>query len=216
MLGRAYRYTRRNFQKWRMTRELARESRYSFTSDYISKNLDNWTRLLEEYRGRPGIQMLEIGSYEGRSAVWFLENILTHPTAGIVCIDFFTRLSLSMRFDHNIRHSGAAGKVTKIKGHSDAILITQPLDHFDIIYVDGSHDAAPVLMDAMLCWYRLKPGGVMIFDDYLWEKEGPASDHPQIAIDLFLTAFEGSYDLLLKDYQVAIRKHANQTRRQSP
>ena len=119
MLGRAYRYTRRNFQKWRMTRELARESGYSFTSDYISKNLDNWTRLLEEYRGRPGIQMLEIGSYEGRSAVWFLENILTHPTAGIVCIDFFTRLSLSMRFDHNIRHSGAAAKVTKIKGHSD-------------------------------------------------------------------------------------------------
>ena len=54
----------------------------------------------------------------------FLESILTHPTAGIVCIDFFTHLSLSMRFDHNIRHSGAAAKVTKIKGHSDAILIT--------------------------------------------------------------------------------------------
>lgn len=156
--------------------------------------------------------MLEIGSYEGRSAVWFLESILTHPTAGIVCIDFFTHLSLSMRFDHNIRHSGAAAKVTKIKGHSDAILITQPLDHFDIIYVDGSHDAAPVLMDAMLCWYRLKPGGVLIFDDYLWDKEESASNRPQMAIDLFLTAFEGSYDLLLKDYQVAIRKHANQTR----
>jgi len=216
MLGRAYRYSRRNFQKWRMTRELARESGYSFTSDYISRNLDNWTRLLEEYRGRPGIQMLEIGSYEGRSALWFLENILTHPAAVIVCIDFFTRLSLSMRFDHNIRHSGAAAKVTKIKGHSDAILITQPLDHFDIIYVDGSHDAAPVLMDAMLCWYRLKPGGVLIFDDYLWDKEEAASNRPQMAIDLFLTAFEGSYDPLLKDYQVAIRKHSNQTRRQSP
>ena len=40
MLGRAYRYTRRNFQKWRMTRELARASGYSFTSDYISKNLE--------------------------------------------------------------------------------------------------------------------------------------------------------------------------------
>ena len=215
MLGRAYRYSRRNFQKWRMTRELARESGYSFTSDYISKNLDNWTRLLEEYRGRPGIQMLEIGSYEGRSAVWFLENILTHPTAGIVCIDFFTRLSLSMRFDHNIRHSGPVAKVTKIKGHSDAIIINQPLDHFDIIYVDGSHDAAPVLMDAMLCWYRLKPGGVLIFDDYLWDKEESPSNRPQMAIDLFLTAFAGSYDLLLKDYQVAIRKHSNQTRRQS-
>ena len=120
-----------------------------------------------------------------------------------------------MRFDHNIRQSGAAAKVTKIKGHSDAILITLPLDHFDIIYVDGSHEAAPVLMDAMLCWYRLKPGGVLIFDDYLWDQEESASDRPQMAIDLFLAAFEGTYDLLLKDYQVAIRKHSNQTRRQS-
>jgi predicted O-methyltransferase YrrM len=211
MLGRAYRYSRRKFQTWRVTRTLAHERGYSYTSDYISDNLENWTRLLEEYRGRPGVRMLEIGSYEGRSAVWFLENILTHPTAGIVCIDFFTRLSLSMRFDHNIRHSGAAGKVTKRKGHSDTILSTLPLNHFDIIYVDGSHEAAPVLMDAMLCWYRLKPGGVMIFDDYLWEPEEAPSHRPQMAIDLFLKAFEGSYDLLLKDYQVAIRKHASQT-----
>jgi predicted O-methyltransferase YrrM len=214
MLNRAFRYSRRKFQTWRITRELARESGYSYTSDYISKNLDNWTRLLGEFRGQPGVQMLEIGSYEGRWAVWFLENILTHPTAGIVCIDFFTRLSLSMRFDHNIDLSGAGSKVTKLKGHSDAILTTLPLNHFDIIYVDGSHEAAPVLMDAMLCWYRLKPGGVMIFDDYLWDQEEAPSDRPQMAIDLFLKGFEGSYDLLLKDYQVAIRKHPEQT--QSP
>jgi len=69
-------------------------------------------------------------------------------------------------------------------------------------------------MDAMLCWYRLKPGGVMIFDDYLWDQEEAPSDRPQMAIDLFLKGFEGSYDLLLKDYQVAIRKHPEQT--QSP
>ncbi len=211
MLGRAYRYSRRRFQKWRIERELARQSGYSFTSDYVSKNLAHWTRLLEDYRGRPGVQMLEIGSYEGRSAVWFLENILTHPTAGIVCIDFFTRLPLSLRFDHNIRCSGAAGKVTKIKGHSDAILSTLPLAHFDIIYIDGSHQAAPVLLDAMLSWYRLKPGGIMILDDYLWDLEESASDRPQMAIDLFLKSFEGRYDLLLKDYQVAVRKLVNQS-----
>lgn len=215
MLGRVYRYSRRKFQTWRITRELARETGYSYTRDYISKNLDNWTRILEEYRGRPDVQMLEVGSYEGRSAVWFLENILTHPNAGIVCIDFFTRLSLSMRFDHNIRHSGAGGKVTKLKGHSDAILTTLPIDCFDIIYVDGAHEAAAVLMDAMLCWYRLKPGGIMIFDDYLWDQEEGAGNRPQMAIDLFLKALEGSYELLLKDYQVAIRKHANQTRSES-
>lgn len=66
--------------------------------------------------------MLEIGSYEGRSAVWFLENILTHPTARIVCVDLFTRLPFELRFDHNIRISGAGDKVTKMKGRSETVL----------------------------------------------------------------------------------------------
>jgi hypothetical protein len=32
-----------------------------------------------------------------------------------------------------------------------------------------------------------------------------------MAIDLFLKSFEGSYELLLKDYQVAVRKRAQPT-----
>jgi len=31
--------------------------------------------------------MLEIGSFEGGSAAWFLCSILTHPTARLVCIE---------------------------------------------------------------------------------------------------------------------------------
>ena len=150
--------------------------------------------------------MLEIGSYEGRSAVWFLENILTHPSASIVCLDFFSSLPLSTRFDHNIQRSGQGSRVTKLKGRSDAILSTLPLDHFDIIYIDGSHQAADVLMDAMLSWHRIKPGGIMLFDDYLWAPGTPATERPQMAIDLFLQSFAGRYEILLKSYQIAIRK----------
>jgi predicted O-methyltransferase YrrM len=131
--------------------------------------LTSWTGLLEEYQGQANLRMLEIGSYEGRSAVWFLENILTHPTARIVCVDLFTRLPFELRFDHNIRISGVGDKVTKMKGRSETVLSSLLLDHFDIIYVDGSHRATGVLMDAMLSWYALKNGGVMIFDDYLWD-----------------------------------------------
>ena len=42
------------------------------------------------------------------------------------------------------RVSGRSNQVTKLKGHADAIVCTLPLDHFDIIYIDGSHDAADV------------------------------------------------------------------------
>jgi len=206
MLAQALRYSKRELRKRWLARKLAREGGYSFTSDYVSRHVTNWKRLLEEYRDRAGVRMLEIGSYEGRSALWFLENILTHPTASIVCVDFFTCLPLDLRFDHNIRVSGVGDKVTKMKGTSEAILSALPLDHFDIIYIDGSHEAACVLMDATLSWYALKRGGVMIFDDYLWDLE---EDRPQRAIDLFLKSFEGDYELLLKDYQVAVRKRAN-------
>jgi SAM-dependent methyltransferase len=206
MLDHVFRNAQRKLWKWRLARRLERNPGYSFTSDYTSYNTSNWVRIFEEYRGQAGIRMLEIGSYEGRSAVWFLENILTHPSASIVCLDFFTSLPLNMRFDHNIRRSGQGNKVTKLKGRSDAILSTLPLDHFDIIYIDGSHQAADVLMDAMLSWYRIKPGGIMLLDDYLWAPGTPATERPQMAIDLFLQSFAGRYELLLKSYQIAIRK----------
>ena len=201
-----FRKAKRKLGKWRLARKLALEQGYAFTSDYTSYNTSNWTRVFEEYRARPGVRMLEIGSYEGRSAVWFLENILTDPSASIVCLDFFTSVPLYMRFDHNIRISGQGERVTRLKGHSAAVVSTLPLDHFDIIYVDGSHRAADVLMDAILSWYRIKPGGILLFDDYLWAPGTPAIERPQMAIDLFLELFHGRYELLLKSYQVAIRK----------
>jgi hypothetical protein len=61
-------------------------------------------------------------------------------------------------------------------------------------------------MDAMLSWHRIKPGGIMLFDDYLWAPGTPATERPQMAIDLFLQSFAGRYEILLKSYQIAIRK----------
>ena len=205
MFGKAFQSSKRKLETWRLARQLTGQSGYAFTSDYISENTSNWARLFEGYRGQQDIRMLEIGSYEGRSTVWFLENILTHPSARMVCVDVFY-LFRSMRFDHNIRVSGQAHRVTKLKGRSDAILSALPLDPFDIIYIDGSHQAADVLMDAMLSWDRVKPEGIMLFDDYLWAPGTPPAERPQMAIDLFLESFQGRYELLLKSYQVAIRK----------
>ena len=197
----------RREKRW-LARKLASEVGYSFTADYVSTHAPNWKRLLEEYRDRPRVRMLEIGSYEGRSAVWFLANVLTHATASLVCIDIFARAAYALRFDHNIRVSGVGHKVTKLKGPSQDLLTTLPRDHFDVIYIDGWHEAASVLKDAVLSWQRLKPGGVMIFDDYLWDLHKPVRDRPQIAIDVFLDSIAGKYQVLLKDYQVAIRKRS--------
>jgi predicted O-methyltransferase YrrM len=185
---------------------LQRSSQPDFTADWGGPYVAHWNRHLEHLRGRPGVRMLEIGSYEGRSALWFLENILTHDTAQLTCVDGFFKLPQEMRFDHNVRLSGRGNRLTKIKGKSADVLPGLPAGSFDAIYIDGDHRAAPVLFDVACCWRLLKPSGVMILDDYLWELDKPLLDRPLLAIDLFLEMVADRAEILHQDYQVIIRK----------
>ena len=195
---------------------LSETSGYSFTADWVEQHGQVWRALSAPIAGRPGLRILEIGSFEGRSAVWFLENVLTHPSADITCLDIFADYTLpgygtasdgyELRFDHNIRVSGQGHRVTKLKGASHDLLPGLPRAGYDVIYIDGAHDTKSVLLDTMLSWPLLKPGGLLVFDDYLYIPTLPPVLRPQMAIDLFLGFVAGQYELLHKGYQVALRK----------
>jgi predicted O-methyltransferase YrrM len=185
---------------------LQRSSQPEFTADWGGPYVADWSRHLEHLRSRPDVQMLEIGSYEGRSALWFLENILTHETARLTCVDPFFKLPQEMRFDHNVQRSGDGNRLTKIKAKSADVLPGLPGGSFDAIYVDGDHRAAPVLLDVACCWRLLKPSGVMILDDYQWELDKPLPDRPELAIDLFLEMVADRAEVVHRDYQVILRK----------
>ena len=58
-----------------------------FTHDWFSHNIPNWALWLADFKYKPGLRGLEIGSLEGRSAVWLLKNILTHETSSLDCCD---------------------------------------------------------------------------------------------------------------------------------
>lgn len=74
--------------------------------------------------------------------------------------------------------------------------------------VDGSHQAADVLEDAVLSWRLLKSGGVMIFDDYAWTGQGHANcaetDKPRIAVNAFIDVYRP--EILQMGYQAIVRK----------
>lgn len=208
-LAKAFRMLRVSLERIRtlpLKRRLSRSAEYQFTSNWGEPFVATWSRCLSEFKGKEDVRMLEIGSYEGRSAIWFLANILTHGSATLTCIDPFFRRTREIRFDHNLRFSGRGKKVTKIKARSDDVLYKMPRDSFDIIYIDGDHQAKTVLMDAISGWLCLKPGGVMILDDYQWKPEKPASDRPQIAIDMVLASLANQIEVLHQDYQVIVRK----------
>lgn len=194
-----------------------------FTLYYFLPHVPAWTKNLAHLRGKPNLAALEIGSMEGASACWLLQNILTDPSCSLTCIDTFTLAGQSnaldiydpadlgamrTRFEENIRRTGRPQAVTVIAEPSQIALRRLPLSHYDFIYIDGSHVAVHVLQDAVLAWQSLKPGGILTFDDFEWgEEEGLARlQRPKPAIEAFLDVFAGRYDLLEKLAQVTLRK----------
>lgn len=194
----------------------------SFSHDWLSHHLPLWEKHLRPYAGRADFHILEVGSFEGRSACWFLQNILTHPSATLTCVDTFTGSvelhivapevlpTLEKTFDGNIAAAGATQKVRKCKGPSQHVLRMLPLHFYDVIYIDGSHMATDVLTDIVMSWPLLRNDGILILDDYTWTFFQDPLWTPRPAIDAFLGVFHGHYDLLERGAQIIVRKRTEQ------
>lgn len=178
-----------------------------FTSDWWTRKIPDWTRFIRPlFRGVP-TRALEVGSYEGRSASWILKQLLNHPESSLICVDRWTDDAIEDRFDRNIRLSGLGARVHKGKG--DAFDVLRRLEStLDLVYLDADHRSSATLALTVLVWPRLRRGGVLVWDDYGWHRE--RVDHPDRTpargIDAFLSLWEGQYELLWKNYQVAVRK----------
>ena len=184
------------------------DSRYDFSEDWFSDNIPQWERFLEPYRGAANLNYLEIGVYEGRATVWMAENILTHEKARVTALDVFPK-DLEERFLANMKASGFAGEIRVLVGPSQKTLRKLDDNAFDIIYIDGSHEADDVLVDAVLSWPLLRQRGMLIFDDYQWQPELPAELRPRPAIDAFVTMFRREIEVVDRGYQLMIRKVEN-------
>lgn len=179
--------------------------KYEFTTDWFSGRIPKWTEHLGHLKGSR-VDALEIGSWEGRSAVWLLENILDKPESALTCIDLFANANAENRFDRNILATGDAQKVTKLKGESWTHLRMLEPESFDFIYIDGSHHGRNVMEDAVLCFRLLRKGGIMIFDDYPWRGSRAYDSFPKEAIDGFLGCYRGCLEVLDKGWQVFVRR----------
>lgn len=192
----------------RLANYVLNRSEYSFSQDYVSDRAPAWIEQLSELKAKTHLQMLEIGSFEGRSAIWFLANVLTDPSSTITCVDPFLHRITELRFDHNIKVSGSSARVIKLRGRSQQILKLLKENNYDLVYIDGSHCAGDVETDALLSWPLVKCGGIVIFDDYLWNPNWPVEDRPQIAIDRFMAEFRSELEIHHRGYQVMVRKVA--------
>ena len=200
---------------WKLKQRQRSSPPDGFTADWFSHNIPVWEQLLGEYKNQPEIVFLEIGSFEGRATRWLLENVLTHPTSKIVCVDTFegsdehaamNLTGLYDRFCSNIRPFARRVKTYKETSLQALAKFQQAQTRFDFIYIDGSHRAIDVLTDATLSFPLLKKGGILLFDDYEYPIGESRQEKPTLAIDAFLQIYQPQFDLLHKGYQVAVRK----------
>jgi hypothetical protein len=76
-------------------------------------------------------------------------------------------------------------RITKCKSMSKDWLLANRTEQYDFIYIDGDHTPKAVINDGVLAWDLLKVGGIMAFDDYLWQHPNGDPFRPGPAIDLF-------------------------------
>jgi predicted O-methyltransferase YrrM len=180
------------------------EVKYEFSADWFSDHIPVWTRLLAPLKGQR-LRYLEVGVYEGRSLLFVLDNILQHPASQAIAVD----IAIREEYLRNVARSGACKKVRNYQGPSQTVLRYLPAQSFDVIYIDGSHTASDVLVDAVLAFDLLRIDGLLIFDDYLWRRELPDDLRPHVAVSAFMTAYRHRLTLERRDLQVVLRKRAH-------
>lgn len=193
-------------------------SEYQYTKDWFKWAPQVWSQLIPHLPERK--HFLEIGSFEGRSAVWTIENMM-EDGGEIVCIDTWEggaehtpedMEGTELRFHQNItlvRKKFPNRAVTSCRGTSvDWIAaLIQDKRKFDFIYIDGSHLAKDVLIDACMSWPLLKKDGFIVFDDYAWKPPGfSLLQRPKIAVDAFVNMFEDELIIAHSGYQLVVRK----------
>ncbi|KAJ3926773.1 MAG: glycosyltransferase family 8 protein [Lentinula lateritia] len=198
----------------------ANQFQFTDTQDWFSHNIPHWRNLFP-FITSPRPRILEIGSWEGRSAVFLLQNICG---ADIVCIDHFDLFRTSAgrerfrKINHNLSLTGKPFRVLPqfsvpalMNLLEKEILKEESLGNagFDWIYIDGSHEADDTFLDGELAWRLARKDAIFIFDDYHWDKEPEDSKHhPKKGIDTFLDLHRGEYVKVTEPehYQVVLRK----------
>lgn len=194
--------------------DLASGHGYVFSEHYFGWATNVWALALSRWRGEP-VHALEVGSFEGKSAVWLLEHVLSHPDATITCVDTWLgsvehsgvqKACLHETFTHNTARFGA--RVMPQRGDSKLILQALPsTPHFHIIYVDGDHSARAAFNDGMLSFPMLHVGGVMIFDDFgYYLPSGTGWDAPMAGILAFKELHSRCARLDVDGYQLFFTK----------
>jgi predicted O-methyltransferase YrrM len=173
----------------------------------------NWFKDVEKYfRHVPStsLRALQVGTYTGDATEWLLNNreveylcdVDTWEGSNEIAHDSLDFQSVEQYYDSRFISDK---RVLKYKMTSDKFL-AQTEKTFNFIYIDGDHTALQTALDGLNAFKLLESGGVMAFDDYLWQYNGDPFLEPKRGVDAFLAICEGKYTVIESGYQMWIEK----------
>lgn len=199
---------------------------YKFSNKWFQRNKTQWDFILEQSRPK---KYLEVGSYEGRSVIYFMDSNVEnkwHQEISVYCVDQFKdeqkyidrnlppMEETEKTFDDNINISLAKSysygfdvDFHKIKEPSNKALVRLLNEGhrstFDMVYIDGSHEASDVMTDAVLGYELCAKGGIIVFDNHNMKYSCDKGVDPIQCAKISIDAFELAFCRKLKNIEVA-------------
>ncbi len=161
-------------------------SKKIISNDYFSSSSFYFYNLLKKLP--KNFKYLEIGSYEGNSALYVSTNF---PNSNVTYVDLWQDVEeykgkdfniIEKNFDLNLK---GLRNINKIKSTSDGFFIKNTI-MYDFIYIDGNHKFDYVLRDCENAWRFLNDDGFLVCDDYIWDYYKDIKLNPCFAVNKFL------------------------------
>ena len=133
-------------------------------------------------RYRQPREVFEFGTHTGSSTLVMAINV--PDQTGITTLDFEQSEMIGSAF----RNTEYSSRIHQIYGDSRTFDYTPFLGKVDFVYIDADHTYDGVKSDTEKAFKLLRPGGVIVWDDYRW-----ADYHVEcVGVTLFLNEFQTS------------------------
>lgn len=184
------------------------KKKLTLSFNWFGQNSQIWIHFFRKFNLEDKkINILEIGTFEGLSASFFLKYL---KKSKLTAVDSLDKKTL---FYKNFIKNKKKLKNFKFYNLSSSEFFKKNNKYkFDIIYVDGAHDKNSVFNDAKESFKILKKNGILIFDDMLYDYKNKNNKNKYIESDcviggilLFLSNFRNT-EILYAGHQLIVRK----------
>ncbi len=202
------------------------EQDYQFGLTWFSESISLWKAHLaplnERLAERSLIRALALGSRNDGSLFWLADEVLQQPGDRLLCLT----PQIDEAFEMNLRKSAQAEKIvvevgnlpqqlaglTESKPSESRPFESKPSDQkseqaFEIIVVQSDRRRADeVKAIATQAWNLLKPGGFILFRDYLWHHPTEPAQSSKVGIDAFIAVVTNHAAVLHQSHQLMLKK----------